>query len=112
MAHTFNWDTFASGFFGQSDNVRFRIIAYPGASVSPNGAVGPYHRPYVSATTFPFRARGTQVLRDGCPERRQARRIAVRHPIGNHSDSHPPLPTIVAELKRRGYGFVTIDDSI
>ena len=42
----------------------------------------------------------------------QARRIAVRHPIGNHSDSHPPLPTIVAELKRRGYGFVTIDDSI
>lgn len=59
--HTFNWDIFASGFFGQSDNVVFRIVAYPSVRPRPNGVAGPYQRPYASATTFPFRVRGTQV---------------------------------------------------
>jgi hypothetical protein len=67
--HVYTWDTFASGLFGQSDNVVFRLVAYPhpSASASPgtyryfSGTSGPYQRPYASATTFPFRVRGTQV---------------------------------------------------
>src|SRR5436853_533665 len=35
-AHTYTWDTFASGFFGQSDDVVFRIEAYPSVRPSPN----------------------------------------------------------------------------
>ena len=68
-AHVFKWDTFASDFFGQSDNVVFRMVAYPQPSTSvltdtyhyPNSTPGPYQRPYASVTTFPFRVRGTQV---------------------------------------------------
>ncbi len=68
--HVFEWDTFASGFFGQTDNMVFRIEAYP-ATLSESFAltgtyaytgVAPlYQRPYFSAVTFPFRVRGTQV---------------------------------------------------
>ncbi|MBN1887877.1 MAG: VCBS repeat-containing protein [Thermoflexales bacterium] len=67
--HVFTWDTAASGFFGQSDNVVFRIEAYPGPVPSPvtgtyrytHGVPGPYQWPYAAATTFPFRVRGSQV---------------------------------------------------
>lgn len=58
--HIFNWDTFASGFFGQSDNVVFRIEAYPSLKPLTN-SVPVFQRPYASSTTFPFRVRGTQV---------------------------------------------------
>ncbi len=69
-AHVYNWDTFASGFFGQSDHVVFRLKAYPTPFSSTVGITGTfsypnlspaYAYPYVSAATFPFRARGTQV---------------------------------------------------
>jgi subtilisin-like proprotein convertase family protein len=69
VAHVYNWDTFSSGFFGQSDNVVIRLVAYPQAA-SPvisgtyrytDTVASPYQRPYASATTFPFRVRGTQV---------------------------------------------------
>jgi subtilisin-like proprotein convertase family protein len=69
VAHVYNWDIFASGFFGQSDNVVMRLVAYPQAA-SPaisgtyrytNTVAGPFQRPYASATSFPFRVRGTQV---------------------------------------------------
>jgi hypothetical protein len=69
--HVYTWDTFASGFFGQSDNVVVRIVAYPqppsstgtltGTYRYTNTVAGPYQRPYASSTTFPFRVRGTQV---------------------------------------------------
>jgi len=58
--HTFVWDTFASGVLGQSDNVVVRMEAYPSLSSGPNGTPV-FQRPYASATTFPFRVRGTQV---------------------------------------------------
>ncbi|MEM8534679.1 MAG: VCBS repeat-containing protein [Chloroflexota bacterium] len=54
--HVFHWNLFESGFFGASDNVVFRLIVYPAHNVT-----GPFVRPYASATTFPFRVRGTQV---------------------------------------------------
>ena len=67
--HTYHWDTFASGFFGQSDNVVLRFVATsPTANSTPtqtyyytNSTPSAYQRPYASATTFPFRVRGTQV---------------------------------------------------
>lgn len=70
-AYTYAWDTFASGLFGRSDNVVFRITAYSQSpALSPNIAgtyrytdsvAGPFQRPFASATTYPFRVRGTQV---------------------------------------------------
>ena len=59
VAYTYNWDT--SGFFGLSDNVVFRLEAYPDLHPRRNSVPGPYQHPYASATTFPFRVRGTQV---------------------------------------------------
>ena len=35
--HVYTWDTFASGFFDQSDNVVLRLRAYPGTGVARNG---------------------------------------------------------------------------
>jgi hypothetical protein len=69
VSHNYEWDTFASGFFGQSDNVVLRFVADSqlptGVSVGTyhyiNSTPGPFQRPYASATTFPFRVRGTQV---------------------------------------------------
>jgi hypothetical protein len=67
--HVYTWDTFASGFFGQSDNVVMRLVAYsqpPTGTISgtyryPNAVAGPYQWAYAAASTFPFRVRGTQV---------------------------------------------------
>ncbi len=85
--HRFEWDTFASGFFGQSDNVVFRIEAFPGQA-GLNGAPGPYQRPFVSAQTFPFRVRGTQVqvLWNSQPVENA---IVYRLPAGQSSGAQP-----------------------
>lgn len=61
VIHVFAWDTFASGFFGQSDSVVLRITAFPSLKPSRNGVPGPYQRPYAAAVTFPFRVLSTQV---------------------------------------------------
>ncbi|MCP4537120.1 MAG: VCBS repeat-containing protein, partial [Chloroflexi bacterium] len=60
-SYTYNWDTFDSGFFGQSDNVVFRIEAYPDLVRRPGIIPGPYQWTYGADSTFPFRVRGTQV---------------------------------------------------
>ncbi|MGB0385943.1 MAG: FG-GAP-like repeat-containing protein, partial [Ardenticatenaceae bacterium] len=67
VEHVFTWDTFASGFFGHSDNVVLRVVAYPfttGSTTStyqyinstPNS-----QRALWSTTSFAFRVQGTQV---------------------------------------------------
>ncbi|MBN1890565.1 MAG: VCBS repeat-containing protein [Thermoflexales bacterium] len=61
VEHVFVWDTFASAFFGQSDNVVFRIEAYPSLRPYTDTVPGPYQWPYAAASTYPFRVRGTQV---------------------------------------------------
>ncbi|HSH01633.1 MAG TPA: FG-GAP-like repeat-containing protein, partial [Anaerolineae bacterium] len=67
VPHPFYWDTFASGFFGQSDNMIVRFTVYPQpATVTSNGTYD-YYLPrdtkwtYHSAQTTPFRIRGTQI---------------------------------------------------
>lgn len=57
----YTWDVNASGFFGRSDNVVFRIVAYPDFAPVENGVPGPYQWPYAAATTYPFRVRGNQI---------------------------------------------------
>ncbi|RME48233.1 MAG: hypothetical protein D6796_06590, partial [Caldilineae bacterium] len=59
--HGYGWDVLSSGFFGQSDDVVFRLEAYPDLRPQTNGVAGPYQRPFVAAQTFPFRVRGNQV---------------------------------------------------
>lgn len=75
--YVFSWDTFASGFFGQSDQVVFRIEAYPttlrqgftppGAYTYLRSAPAPIQFANNGANVYPFRVRGTQVrvLRPG-----------------------------------------------
>ncbi|MBP8106495.1 MAG: VCBS repeat-containing protein [Caldilineaceae bacterium] len=59
--HVFTWDVNASGFFGQSDNVVVRLVAYPNLKPRKNGIPGPFQRPFISTQTLPFRVRGNQV---------------------------------------------------
>jgi len=75
--HVYNWDTLASDFFGQSENVQLRFIAYPvaphpenihGTYLYTNTVANSFQRPYVSTTTMPFRLRGVmaQVCDNNC----------------------------------------------
>jgi len=59
--YVYYWDTFRSGLFGQSDNVAVRVKAYPATEPAIRTVPGPYQRAFTSASTFPFRVRGTQV---------------------------------------------------
>lgn len=59
--HTFTWDVNASGFFGRSDSVVFRIVAYPDFAPRADSIPGPYQWPYAATSTFPFRVRGNQI---------------------------------------------------
>ena len=67
--HVFTWDTTASEFFGQSDNIVLRFVAYTqstGEAVSGTyqymaSTGGALNRPIATATTSPFRVRGTQI---------------------------------------------------
>jgi len=67
--YLFYWDTAASGFFGQSDQVVVRLEAYaqPAQSGQPgqfryvHSTPGFIQRPAIAAVTLPFRVRGTQV---------------------------------------------------
>ena len=59
--HTFIWDVFNSGFYGQSDNVVLRLKAYPSFEPITNSVPGPYQLGYVATQTYPFRVRGNQL---------------------------------------------------
>jgi hypothetical protein len=63
------WDVLASGFFGQSDRVVFRLEAYPSLRPVTSGAADSFQRVSVAAGTYPFRVRGSQiqVLSDTTP---------------------------------------------
>ena len=69
IPHVFLWDTFASGFFGQSANVVLRLQAIPtsaGEAITgtyryPQRTAGSFQQAQAAATTLPFPARGTQV---------------------------------------------------
>lgn len=103
--HIFEWNTFASGFFGYSDNVVFRLEAYPSLHPKPNSVPGPYQRPYAAAATFPFRVRGTQVRvvdKDGnAVENAQVYRNGTLQPLRTNSQGYLP-----------GRGELTLGDQL
>ncbi|MBK9714784.1 MAG: VCBS repeat-containing protein [Kouleothrix sp.] len=59
--YTYIWDVWQSGVMGQSDNVVFRLAAVPDLHPRPGRPAGPFQYATSSATTFPFRVRGSQV---------------------------------------------------
>jgi subtilisin-like proprotein convertase family protein len=60
--YTYNWSVLDSGFFGQSDNVVFRMQGVPAiVTGTKNATPGPYLYGAYASSTFPFRVRGTQV---------------------------------------------------
>ena len=61
LDYVYNWDVYASGFFGRSDNVVFRIVAVPDLESGENSVPGPYLFGSNASDTYPFRVRGTQV---------------------------------------------------
>ena len=58
--NVYNWDVEASGFFGQSDNVVFRLELVNGGH-GTNGRPPSIQRTSFVAETQPFRVRGTQI---------------------------------------------------
>ncbi|MCB8944840.1 MAG: VCBS repeat-containing protein [Ardenticatenaceae bacterium] len=115
--HTFLWDVFGSGFFGQSDNVMFRLEALPDLSTQANHVPGPFQRPIIAAQTYPFRVRGTQiqVISNTLPA---ANAIVYRVPAGQVADGDPiannggiPFRTNAQGLLQ-GRGSLTSGDSL
>ncbi|NJN16424.1 MAG: VCBS repeat-containing protein [Oscillochloris sp.] len=81
-AYVFRWDTFASGVFGQSDNVVLRMRALPSTLPGVNQVGGAPRQAYASATTFPFRVRGSQVRVVQANNSAGANAIVYRIPAG------------------------------
>ncbi|MEM7334868.1 MAG: VCBS repeat-containing protein [Chloroflexota bacterium] len=95
--YIFEWDVIASGFFGQSDNVVFRLEAFPQTSFTPNNATYIYENQtprqdawsYASATTFPFRVRGKQIrVIDSNSNLPAAASIVYHLPVGNNGKAN------------------------
>jgi hypothetical protein len=119
-AHLYVWDTFASGFYGRSDDVVFRIEAYSDLHPRVNSASGLYLRPFASATTFPFRVRGTQVrVYSGivAPGNEAAGAIVYRLP-GSQSRGAEPLGGAENPFRTdvhgylQGHGRLDVDDQL
>ncbi len=67
--YTYSWDTWASGFFGQSDDVLFRLVAVPSLTPTLNGVAGPYQYSAYATNSFPLRmiSNQIQVTHQGTP---------------------------------------------
>jgi hypothetical protein len=113
----YTWDVFHSGFFGQSDNVVFRLLAYPVVAKSgalgsyryPNALPGPYQWPYAAATTFPFRVRGTQVrVYSGtvAPGHEVADALVYRLPAGQSTGGFPMSDHAGRPFRTDGNGYL------
>ena len=124
VTHVYTWDTFASGVFGQSDNVVFRIEAYPqpvhsgepGTYQYPHSAPGPFQWSYASTTTFPFRVQGSQVQVTGTMPISNA--IVYRLPVRKTTGAVPLAPGSGQPFRtdNRGYlqgrGRIAISDTL
>jgi hypothetical protein len=92
MLHIYNWDVFASRFFGNSDDVVFRLQAVPGIVNHPNIVPGPYLHGSYASSTYPFRVRGSQVrvyLESGTPGSQVPGAIVYRLPAGQGGQAEP-----------------------
>ncbi|MEM7346764.1 MAG: hypothetical protein AAF485_21180, partial [Chloroflexota bacterium] len=125
IPYTFYWDTFASGLFGFSDNLVFRMEAYPNTNFT--GIIHSYRytntvparsiSPYASSTTAPFSVRGTQV-RVVSEEDEPATEAAVyqlssHNPVGQpiaNNQNHPFVTNPDGYLQ--GHGQMALNDAL
>lgn len=99
-SYLFTWDIFASGLFGQSDNVVLRLHAIPDVTPAPNSFVDEYSVGAVSDQSAPMRVRGTQVqifAESATPGNEVAHAVTYVLPEGNRK----------AQLVGRNAPFVT-----
>ena len=103
--HVFTWDVFASGFFGQSDNVIFRIEALPDLKPVANHVSGPFQRPIIASQTFPFRVRGTQiqVVSDNLPADNA---LVYQVPVGQIAGGNPIANNSGTPFRTNEQGFL------
>ncbi|OQY36060.1 MAG: hypothetical protein B6I38_00525, partial [Anaerolineaceae bacterium 4572_5.1] len=103
--HVFFWDVAQSGFMGRSDNVVFRLTAIPGIVNQPNQTPGPYMYGAFSASTFPFRVRGTQirVLSGTMPI---SNAIVYRLPAGHSGGGEPIADAAGNPFRTDGQGYL------
>ncbi|MCA9981814.1 MAG: proprotein convertase P-domain-containing protein, partial [Anaerolineales bacterium] len=123
--HQFVWDTFASGLFGESDNVVFRIEAYPQPTTAVGNGQFRYHSPApsnqwpsASSTSTPFSVRGTQVrvlsgtqpVADALVYRLPAGQTGNAQPIASETSGEPF--TTAADGYLQGRGVLNVNDQI
>jgi hypothetical protein len=90
--YVYDWDVFASRFFGNSDNVVLRFQAVPGIVNHPHGIPGPYLHGSYASSTFPFRVRGSQVRvfqESDTPGNQAPGAIVFRLPTGVAGQAEP-----------------------
>ena len=115
--YVFEWDVFGSGFFGQSDNVMFRLEALPDLRPQANRTPGPFQRPIIASQTYPFRVRGTQIqvisgtlpAADALVYRVESGQVANGDPIADSSGT--PFRTN-AQGFLQGRGALTTGDNL
>lgn len=116
--HVFEWDIIKSGFFGQSDNVIFRIEAFYDA-ISPNisSPSGTYLYTNQSApdmvqtpptsNSFPFRARGNQIrVLDQFGNNGIQNAIVYQLPNGQLTGGEPIADSHQVPFKTNLFGFL------
>ena len=107
--HVFTWSIWESGLFGQSDNVVFRIEALPNLRPVTNSIPGPYQWPYVSAQTFPFRVRGSQVRvysETAAAGNEAAGALVYRLPAGQASGGDPFADSAGQVFRTDSHGYL------
>ena len=60
-AYMYEWDVSQSNFFGQSDNVVFRLEATLKEASPINNVPGPFSLSTITSISYPFRVRGNQI---------------------------------------------------
>ena len=107
--HVYHWDVFASGFFGNSDDVVFRIQAVPGIVNHPNLVPGPYLHGAYASSTFPFRVRGSQVrvYKDSqTPGYQTPGALVFRLPVGQGGQAEPIADLAGKPLRTDNQGYL------
>jgi len=116
----YRWDTTATpGFFGQSDNVVFRLEAYlqfpitttAGLYRYPNMVAGSYPGIYASSVTLPFRLRGTQVRVQQAGKNLPGA-IVYRLPKGSERGALPYSRTVNEPFTTDAQGYLQGRDAI
>ena len=104
--YTFNWDVAASGLFGRADNVVFRIEAVLDTTqLVDNLPQTDGRQPMLTATSLPFRVRGTQirVMNGSAPA---ANALVYNLPQGSARDGAPIADLALVPFRTDSQGYL------